>query len=54
MFLDDLGEFLKEVLTLYSNIIIAGDFNLHVDDIANPDVQVFVDLLTAFWTTKSC
>ena len=46
MFLDDLAEFLEEVLTLYSNIIIAGDFNLHVDDIANPDAQVFVDLLT--------
>ena len=48
MFLDDLAEFLEEVLTSYSNIIIAGDFNLHVDDIVNPDAQVFVDLLTVF------
>ena len=48
MFLDDLAEFLEEVLTSYSNIIIAGDFNLHVDDKDNPDAQVFVDLLTAF------
>ena len=48
MFLDDLAEFLEEVLTSYSNIIIAGDFNLHIDDIANPDAQVFLDLLTAF------
>ena len=48
MFLDDLAEFLEEVLTSYSNIIIAGDFNLHVDDKENPDAQVFVDLLTAF------
>ena len=48
MFLDDLAEFLEEVLTSYSNIIIEGDFNLHVDDIANPDAQVFLDLLTAF------
>ena len=48
MFLDDLAEFLEEVLTSYSNIIIAGDFKLHVDDMANPDAQVFLDLLTAF------
>ena len=48
MFLDDFAEFLEEVLTLYSNIIIAGDFNLHVDDKDNLDAQVFVDLLTAF------
>ena len=48
MFLDDLAEFLEEVLTLYSDIIIAGDFILHIDDIANPDAQVFLDLLTAF------
>ena len=48
MSLDDLAEFLEEVLTLYINIIIVGDFNLHIDDIANPDAQVFLDLLTAF------
>ena len=48
MFLDDLAEFLEEILTLYSSIIIAGDFNLHIDDIANPDAQVFLDLLTVF------
>ena len=48
MFLDDHAEFLEEVLTSYSNITIAGDFNFHVDDTANPDAQAFVDLLTAF------
>ena len=46
--LDDLAEFLKEVLTSYSKIITAGDFNLHIDDIANPDAQAFLDLLTVF------
>ena len=48
MFLDNIAEILEKVLTLYSNIIIAGDFNLHVDYIVNPDAQVFMDLLTAF------
>ena len=52
MFLDDLAEFLEEVLTLYSNIIIPGDINLHIDDIANPDAQVVMDLLTAFGLQK--
>ena len=48
MVLDDLSGFLEEVPTLYSNIIIAGDSNLHVDGVVNPDAQVFLDLLTAF------
>ena len=48
MFLDDLAGFLEEVLTLYGNIIIGGDFNLHIDGVAKPDAQVFLDLLTAF------
>ena len=48
MFLDDLVGFLEQVLTSYSNIIIAGDFNLHVYDKDNLDAQVFMDLLTAF------
>ena len=54
MFLDVLTEFLEEVLTSYSNIIIADDFNLHIDDIADPDAQVFLDLLTVFGSTESC
>ena len=46
MFLDDLAEFLETMLTTYSNIIVSGDFNLHIDDISNPDTQVFLDLMT--------
>ena len=48
MFLDDLAEFLETTLTTYSNIIVSGDFNLHIDDISNPDAQVFLDLMTVF------
>ena len=54
MFLDDLAEFLEEVLTSYSNIIIAGDFSLHMDDISNPDAQVFLDFTHCLWSTESC
>ena len=48
MFLDDLAEFLETMLTTYSNIVVSGDFNLHIDDINNPDAQVFLDLMTVF------
>ena len=48
VFLDDLAEFLETMLTTYSNIIASGDFNLHIDDISNPDAQVFLDLMTVF------
>ena len=48
MFLDDLAEFLEITLITYSNIIISGDFNLHIDDVGNPDAQVFLDLMTVF------
>ena len=48
MFLDDLAEFLETTLTTYSNIVVSGDFNLHIDDIGNLDTQVFLDLMTVF------
>ena len=54
MFLDDLAEFLETMLTTYSNIVVSGDFNLHIDDIGNPDAQVFLDLMTVFWVTEPC
>ena len=48
MFLDNLAEFLETMLTTYSNIVVSRDFNLHIDDIGNPDTQVFLDLMTVF------
>ena len=48
MFLDGLAEFLETTLTTYSNIVVSGDFNLHIDDISNLDAQVFLDLMTVF------
>ena len=44
----DLAEFLETMLTTYSNFIVSGDFNLHIDDIGNLDAQVFLDLMTVY------
>ena len=48
MFLDDFAELLEEVLVSYGKIICMGDFNLHVNNMENPDAQVFLDMITAF------
>ena len=48
MFLDDWAEFLESLLTEHANNIICGDFNLHIDELNNPDAQVFLDIVNAF------
>ena len=48
MFLDDFAELLEEVLVSYGKIVCMGNFNLHVDNMENPDAQVFLDMITAF------
>ena len=48
MFLDDWAEFLESLLTEHTNNIICGDFNLHIDDLNNPDAQVFLHMVNAF------
>ena len=48
MFLDDWSEFLESLLTEHTNNIICGDFNLHIDDLNNPDAQSFQDMVNAF------
>ena len=48
MFLDDFAELLEEVLVNYGKIVCMGNFNLHIDNMENPDAQVFLDMITAF------
>ena len=48
MFLDDFAELLEEVLVNYGKIVCMGDFNMHIDNMENPDAQVFLDMITAF------
>ena len=48
MFLDDLTDILEKHLMSLSNIMVAGDFNLHIDKKTDPDVNLFKDMVQAF------
>ena len=47
MFLDEVTDFLANFLVEHNNIIIAGDFNLHVNNTNDPEAQVFLDTMEA-------
>ena len=44
MFID---EFLPDILVMYSNILMVGDFNFHLDNRNDPDAVQFSDILDA-------
>ena len=46
-FIDEFSNWLPDKLLSHKNIIIAGDFNLHVNDPNNEDAGIFLDTLTA-------
>ena len=48
MFLDDLADIFEKCLMSLSNIVVAGDFNLHIDKKNDPDVNLFKDMVQAF------
>ena len=48
MFLDDFAELLEEVLVSYGKIVCMGNISLHINNMENPDAQVFLDMITAF------
>ena len=47
MFLDDVAEWLSNILPKYKNIILAGDFNLHVNDDLGTDASTFTKTIEA-------
>ena len=47
MFFDDLADTLEKHLMSLSNIVVAGDFNLHIDKKTDPDVNLFKDMIQA-------
>jgi exonuclease III len=47
MFVDDLTKFLMDFLTEHSNVVIMGDFNVHVNNLEDPDVILFCDTMSA-------
>ena len=45
MFIDDLTEYLTDWMASYRNILICGDFNIHIDDPNDTEAQIFNDTL---------
>ena len=48
MFLNDLANIFEKHLMSLSNIMVTGDFNLHIDKMDDPDVNLFKDMVQAF------
>ena len=48
LFLTEFYDFLEMIFVKNSNIIILGDFNLHVNDVFNPEVIQFHSILSSF------
>ena len=47
MFLDEVIELLTSLIPKYNNLIIVGDFNMHTEDITNPQNLIFNDTMEA-------
>ena len=45
--IDEFSEYLWEVLAEHRNLVITGDFNLHVNDPEDQDGEVFIDTMQA-------
>ena len=45
IFLDEITKWLADVLTNHNNILLAGDFNLHVNDENDTDASIFIDTI---------
>ena len=47
MFIDDITEVLTEALSQHQNIILAGDFNIHINNQDDPETNILMDTMTA-------
>ena len=47
MFIDDITEFLAETLSQHQNIIVAIDFNKHINNQDDPEANILMDTMTA-------
>ena len=45
MFLDEITELQTALIPKYNNLIIMGDFNMHIDDITNVENLIFNDTM---------
>ena len=47
LFIDDFMEFMADVIAEYSNLIVVGDFNIHINKDNNPNALIFMDTMVA-------
>ena len=47
MYLDEIKELLTALIPKYNNIMLLGDFNMHIEDTTNPDNIIFNDKIKA-------
>ena len=47
VFLDEFADYMENFLTINHNIVIAGDFNLHIDHQEHLAAQLFTDMMDA-------
>ena len=47
MFINDITEFLTEALSQHQNIILAGDFNIHINNQDDPEANILMDTMAA-------
>ena len=45
MFIDDLTDYFTDWMVCYRNIIICGDFNIHINDLTDIEAQIFNDTM---------
>ena len=53
-FIDEITIFLTDLLVKYTDTIIVGDFNMHINDPTDGDVMVFMDTLEAIGLDAKC
>ena len=47
MFIDDLIDYVTDWITSHRNIIVCGDFNMHIDDLTDIQSKIFNDTMEA-------
>ena len=52
IFLDDFSTLLEELIICSEELLIMGDFNLHIDDIENTQAVRFISLLDSFGSNQ--
>ena len=50
-FLDEFADYMENFLITNNNIVIAGDFNLHIDNDKDPEAQLFINMMAALGLT---